>query len=124
LIRSSIDSTPDLQVKASLGPRWTAAGPFKTLALGGGMERDRAFSTVLGLPDAKCLRELGQVDLDEPTRTRLRNSRQLLCADPVEDLIKARDEEQIAILKVQGKYHPGSVAPDDRPAVSAERIDK
>jgi len=49
---------------------------------------------------------------------------QLLCADPGRDLIKARDEEQIAILKVQGKYHPDqSLRMIVRPS-AAERIDK
>ena len=50
-------------------------------------------------------RELGQVDLDETTRASLRKqSDDCYARVPVEDLIKARDEEQIAILKVQKVY--------------------
>jgi ketoreductase RED1 len=49
-------------------------------------------------------RGLGRVDLDDQTRTRLRKQSDDCYANvPMDDLIKDRDEEQIAILKVLRK---------------------
>lgn len=96
----SIESLDQL-VKASLGPRWTAAGPFKTLALSGDGEGISRFLERSGPMMADVWRGLGQVDLDDQTRVRLRKqSDDCYARVPVEDLIKERDEEQIAILKV------------------------
>ena len=96
----SIESLDQL-VKASLGPRWTAAGPFKTLALGGNGEGIARFLERSGPMMENVWRGLGQVDLDDQTRVRLRKqSDDCYARVPVEDLIKERDEEQIAILKV------------------------
>jgi ketoreductase RED1 len=96
----SIEQLDDL-VRVSLGPRWAAAGPFKTLALGGGIEGMAHFLRISGPLMQNVWRELGQVNLDESTRASLRKqSDDCYARVPVEDLIKARDEEQIAILNV------------------------
>jgi ketoreductase RED1 len=96
----SIESLDQL-VKASLAPRWSAAGPFKTLALGGGGEGIARFLERSGPMMENVWRGLGQVDLDDQTRARLhKQSDECYARVPVEDLIKERDEEQIAILKV------------------------
>ena len=102
LVNSGVLSIEDLDqlVRASLGPRWTAAGPFKTLALGGGIEGISHFLRCSGSLMQNVWSELGQVNLDESTRARLRKqSDDCYARVPVEDLIKARDEDQIAILK-------------------------
>ena len=102
LVNSGVLSIEQLDqvVRASLGPRWTAAGPFKTLALGGGIEGIGHFLRHSGPLMQNVWRELGQVNLDESTRASLRKqSDDCYARVPVEDLIKARDEEQIAILK-------------------------
>lgn len=96
----SIESLDQL-VKASLGPRWTAAGPFKTLALGSGGEGIARFLERSGPMMEHVWRGLGQVDLDDQTRARLhKQSDDCYARVPVEDLIKERDEDQIAILKI------------------------
>ena len=103
LVNSGVISIEGLDqlVKASLGPRWTAAGPFKTLALGGGGEGIARFLEHSGPMMVDVWRGLGQVDLDDQTRVRLRKqSDDCYARVPVEDLIKERDEEQIAILKL------------------------
>ena len=108
LVNSGVLSIDQLDqvVRASLGPRWTAAGPFKTLALGGGVEGIAHFLRYSGALMQTIWRELGHVDLDESTCARLRKqSDDYYARVPVEDLIKARDEDQIAILKVL-KEHP------------------
>jgi ketoreductase RED1 len=100
----SIESLDQL-VKASLGPRWTAAGPFKTLALGGGGEGMGRFLERSGAMMENVWRGLGRVDLDDQTRARLRKqSDDCYASVPMDDLIKERDEEQIAILKVVRKH--------------------
>ncbi len=107
LVNSGVLSIEQLDqlVRASLGPRWTAAGPFKTLALGGGIEGIAHFLRTSGQLMQNVWRELGQVDLDESTRASLRKQSDACYARvPVEDLIKARDEEQIAILKALKSY--------------------
>jgi ketoreductase RED1 len=103
LVNSGVISIEGLDqlVKASLGPRWTAAGPFKTLALGGGGEGIARFLEDSGPMMENVWRGLGQVDLDDQTRARLRKqSDDCYARVPVDDLINERDEEQIAILKV------------------------
>jgi len=100
----SIESLDQL-VKASLGPRWTAAGPFKSLALGGGGEGIANFLDRSGPMMENVWRGLGHVHLDDQTRATLRKqSDDCYARVPVEDLIKERDEEQIAILKVLKKH--------------------
>jgi ketoreductase RED1 len=95
----------DQLVSASLGPRWTAAGPFKTLALGGGGEGIARFLERSGPMMKNVWRGLGQVDLDDQTLSRLyKQSDDCYARVPVEDLINERDEEQIAILKVLKNY--------------------
>jgi ketoreductase RED1 len=66
-------------VRSSLGPRWAAAGPFKTLALGGGDENGGE-----GGGGLSHFRKQA-----EECYTRV----------PVEDMIKQRDADQIAILR-------------------------
>jgi ketoreductase RED1 len=103
LVNSGVISIEGLDqlVKASLAPRWTAAGPFKSLALGGGGEGIAYFLEHSGSMMENVWRGLGQVDLDDQTRVRLRKqSDDCYARVPVEDLIKERDEDQIAILKV------------------------
>jgi len=103
LVNSGVISIEGLDqlVKASLGPRWTAAGPFKTLALGGDGEGIARFLERSGPMMTDVWRGLGQVDLDEKTRATLhKQSDDCYARVPVEDLIKERDEQQIAILKV------------------------
>jgi len=103
LVNSGVISIDDLDqlVKASLGPRWTAAGPFKTLALGGGGEGIAHFLEHSGPLMENVWRGLGCVYLDDQTRARLRKqSDDCYARVPVDDLIKERDEQQIAILKV------------------------
>jgi ketoreductase RED1 len=103
LVNSGVISIEDLDqlVKASLGPRWTAAGPFKTLALGGGVEGIAHFLDHSGQMMENVWRGLGHVALDDQTRARLRRqSDDCYARVPVDDLIKERDEQQIAILKV------------------------
>ncbi|HMI62100.1 MAG TPA: 3-hydroxyacyl-CoA dehydrogenase NAD-binding domain-containing protein [Puia sp.] len=107
LVNSGVISIEGLDqlVKASLGPRWTAAGPFKTLALGGGVEGIAHFLEHSGQMMENVWRGLGRVDLDDQTRASLRRqSDDCYARVPVDDLIKERDEEQIAILKVLRKY--------------------
>ena len=106
LVNSGVISIEDLDqlVKASLGPRWTAAGPFKTLALDGGGEGIARFLEHSGPMMENVWRGLGQVDLDDQTRARLRKqSDDCYARVPVEDLINERDDAQIAILKVLRK---------------------
>lgn len=107
LVNSGVISIQGLDqlVKTSLGPRWAAAGPFKTLALGGGGEGLARFLDRSGAMMEHVWRGLGQVDLDDQTRTRLRKQSDDCYSNvPLDDLIKERDEEQIAILKVLGKH--------------------
>ena len=103
LVNSGVISIEGLDqlVKASLGPRWTAAGPFKTLALGGGGEGLAQFLERSGPMMENVWQGLGHVHLDDQTRATLRRqSDDCYARVPVEDLIKERDEQQIAILKV------------------------
>lgn len=89
----------DTVVSASLGPRWAAAGPFKSLALGGGTEGFSHFLEHSGPMMEQVWRGMGHVELDAETTARLRKQADdcYACA-PLEDLIKERDEQQIAIL--------------------------
>ena len=103
LVSSGVISIGDLDevVQTSLAPRWTAAGPFKTLALGGGAEGLAGFLQRSASMMESVWRGLGHVDLDDQTMATLRKqSDECYARVPVDDLIKARDEEQIAILNV------------------------
>jgi ketoreductase RED1 len=107
LVNSGVISIQGLDqlVKTSLGPRWTAAGPFKTLALGSGGEGIARFLERSGPMMENVWRGLGRVDLDDQTRATLRKQSDDCFANvPMDDLIKERDEEQIAILKVLRKH--------------------
>ena len=101
LVNSGVISVERLDevVSASLGPRWTAAGPFKALALGGGPEGIAHFLEQSGAMMEQVWQGMGHVKLDAETTERLRKQADdcYACA-PLEDLIKERDEQQIAIL--------------------------
>ena len=79
----TMESLDDL-VRGSLGPRWAAAGPFKTMVLGGASGAEPLF-------DAATLERLRQ------------QAARCYARVPVEDLAQERDEDQIAILRALRK---------------------
>ena len=85
LVTSGVISIERLDeiVRSSLGPRWAAAGPFKTLALGGGDENGDENGGEGGGGLSHFRKQA------EACYTRI----------PVEDMIKQRDADQIAILR-------------------------
>jgi len=98
----TIESLDEI-VRSSLGPRWAAAGPFKTIALGGAGGLGN-FLEQLGPTVEHIWRGLGHVKLDAETRASLRKqSDDVYARVPVEDLVKERDEHQIAILRALRK---------------------
>jgi ketoreductase RED1 len=106
LVNSGVISVDRLDeaVSASLGPRWAAAGPFKTLALGAGPEGFGHFLEHSGPMIEEVWRGMGQVALDAETTARLsKQASDCYARVPLEDLIKERDEEQIAILNALKK---------------------
>ncbi|HXO77575.1 MAG TPA: hypothetical protein VN824_20120, partial [Puia sp.] len=77
---------------------------FKTMALSAGAEGIAHYLDHSGPVMENVWRGLGQVDLDDQTRARLRKqSDDCYARVPVEDLINERDDAQIAILKVLRK---------------------
>ena len=108
-------------VRSSLGPRWAAAGPFKTLALGGEGENGGSGSGGLShFLDQSSERiehvwqGLGHVQLDVETKTKLRKQADECYARvPVEDMIKQRDADQIAILRALHQVPEKDIKYDD-----------
>jgi ketoreductase RED1 len=94
----------DQIVSSSIGLRWAAAGPFKTFTLGGGSGGFPHFLTHLGPPMERGWKNLGDPHLDKATiDLLLKQSDNSYGKIPYEDLVKERDEQQLAILQALKK---------------------
>jgi len=94
----------DQIVSSSIGLRWAAAGPFKTFTLGGGPGGFPHFLTHLGPPMERGWKNMGDPHLDSATvELLLKQSDNSYGKIPYADLVKERDEQQLAILKALDK---------------------
>ena len=89
----------DQIVSSSIGLRWAAAGPFKTFTLGGGEGGFPHFIKHLGPPMENSWKNLGNPHLDEATMNLLlEQSNNSYGKIPYNELVKERDEQQLAVL--------------------------
>ncbi|HEY2057213.1 MAG TPA: 3-hydroxyacyl-CoA dehydrogenase NAD-binding domain-containing protein [Amycolatopsis sp.] len=88
-------------VTSSLGQRWAVSGPFLSFHLGGGAGGLPHFLEHLGPGLRKRWGQLGTPDLDEPT-VALLSEQAAGFGGTVDELAKARDTAQIAVMKALG----------------------
>lgn len=89
----------DQIVSNSIGLRWAAAGPFKTFTLGGGPGGFPHFIKHLGPPMENGWKNLGNPHLDQTTTNLLlEQSNNSYGKIPYDELVKERDEQQLAVL--------------------------
>jgi ketoreductase RED1 len=89
----------DQIVSSSIGLRWAAAGPFKTFTLGGGPGGFPHFLKHLGPPLESGWKNLGDPHLDQTTTDLLlEQSNNSYGKIPYDELVKERDEQQLAVL--------------------------
>jgi ketoreductase RED1 len=94
----------DQIVSSSIGLRWAAAGPFKTFTLGGGPGGFPHFLKHLGPPLESGWKNLGDPHFDQPTTNLLlEQSNNSYGKIPYEELVKERDEQQLAVLNALRK---------------------
>jgi ketoreductase RED1 len=94
----------DQIVSSSIGLRWAAAGPFKTFTLGGGPGGFPHFITHLGPSLEASWKNLGNPHLDQATTDLLvEQSNNSYGKIPYVELVKERDEQQLAILNALKK---------------------
>jgi len=99
----SIESLDQI-VSSSIGLRWAAAGPFKTFTLGGGPGGFPHFLKHLGPPLESSWKNLGNPQLDQyTTDLLLEQSNNSYRKIPYEELLKERDEQQLAVLNALRK---------------------
>ena len=91
----------DEVVTSSLGQRWAVSGPFLSFHLGGGPGGLPHFLEHLGPGLRKRWGQLGTPDLDEAT-VKLLSEQADGFGGTVEELAKARDVAQIALMKALG----------------------
>jgi len=91
----------DEVVTSSLGQRWAVSGPFLSFHLGGGPGGLPHFLEHLGPGLRKRWGQLGTPDLDEAT-VKLLSEQAAGFGGTVEELAKARDTAQIALMKALG----------------------
>ncbi|MFI5615166.1 3-hydroxyacyl-CoA dehydrogenase NAD-binding domain-containing protein [Amycolatopsis sp. NPDC051903] len=91
----------DEVVTSSLGQRWAVSGPFLSFHLGGGSGGLPHFLEHLGPGLRKRWGQLGSPDLDEPT-VALLSAQSEDFGGTVDELAKARDEKQLAVMKALG----------------------
>lgn len=92
----------DEVVTSSLGQRWAVSGPFLSFHLGGGPGGLPHFLEHLGPGLRKRWGQLGTPDLDEAT-VQLLGKQASHFGGTVEELAKARDSAQIALMKALGR---------------------
>jgi len=94
----------DQIVSSSIGLRWAAAGPFKTFTLGGGPGGFPHFITHLGPSLEVSWKNLGDPHLDQATTSLLlEQSNNSYGKIPYSELVKERDEQQLAVLNALKK---------------------
>lgn len=94
----------DQIVSNSIGLRWAAAGPFKTFTLGGGPGGLPHFLEHLGPGMENLWKLLGEPHFDKPTVDLLLGQvNNGYGKIPYEELVKERDEQQLAIMKALNK---------------------
>ncbi|GAB3460674.1 3-hydroxyacyl-CoA dehydrogenase NAD-binding domain-containing protein [Kineococcus endophyticus] len=101
LVREGVVDVAGLDdvVTSSIGPRWAAAGPFRSFHLGGGPGGMAHFLTHLGPGMADGWEHLGRPVLDEATTSDLvAQSEQATDGRDVADLARERDTRQAAVL--------------------------
>jgi len=91
----------DEVVTSSLGQRWAVSGPFLSFHLGGGPGGLPHFLEHLGPGLRKRWGQLGTPDLDEAT-VKLLSEQAAGFGGTVDELAKARDTAQIALMKALG----------------------
>ncbi|QYN25501.1 3-hydroxyacyl-CoA dehydrogenase NAD-binding domain-containing protein [Amycolatopsis sp. DSM 110486] len=91
----------DEVVTSSLGQRWAVSGPFLSFHLGGGAGGLPHFLEHLGPGLRKRWGQLGTPDLDEPT-VALLSAQSEDFGGTIDELAKARDEKQIAVMRALG----------------------
>ncbi|WP_380171527.1 3-hydroxyacyl-CoA dehydrogenase NAD-binding domain-containing protein [Kineococcus sp. DHX-1] len=101
LVREGVVDVAGLDdvVTSSIGPRWAAAGPFRSFHLGGGPGGMAHFLTHLGPGMADGWEHLGRPVLDEATTAGLvAQTEQATDGRDVADLARERDTRQAAVL--------------------------
>jgi ketoreductase RED1 len=101
LVREGVVDVAGLDdvVTSSIGPRWAAAGPFRSFHLGGGPGGMAHFLTHLGPGMADGWEHLGRPVLDEATTADLvAQTERAAGRRDVADLARERDTRQAAVL--------------------------
>lgn len=107
LVREGVVDVAGLDhvVTSSIGPRWAAAGPFRSFHLGGGPGGMAHFLTHLGPGMADGWEHLGRPVLDEATTADLvAQTEQATGRRDVADLARERDTRQAAVLAALAEH--------------------
>jgi len=106
LVREGVVTVDELDrvVTSSLGIRWAVAGPFQSFHLGGGPGGLRHFVETLGASMERLWPQLGTASFDETTNaTLIEQADASFAKRSYTDLATARDEAEIALVKLLSK---------------------
>ncbi|GAA4689032.1 3-hydroxyacyl-CoA dehydrogenase NAD-binding domain-containing protein [Streptomyces chumphonensis] len=109
LVKEGVVSLEELDevVTHSIGLRWATVGPFLAFHLGGGTGGLRKWLGTLGAGLEKGWELLGTPGLDEETITSLiEQAEAAYGTDRYEELVRARDTRQTAILSALAEHRP------------------
>ncbi|EXJ94037.1 hypothetical protein A1O1_02430 [Capronia coronata CBS 617.96] len=104
LVNEGVASAEEIDevVRASLGPRWAVAGPFKMYGFGGGNKGMKGFLDNIGESIGDVWRDAGTITMDDDTWKEkvIKQTTQAYGLPGGED-IKARDRGLKAVIRVQ-----------------------